>query len=44
MNEVVSWAVRNYSYDLVFFLMACLHPLALLIVWGLRRLPSAIDP
>jgi ACS family hexuronate transporter-like MFS transporter len=41
MNAVVSAAVQGYSYDRVFFLMACLHPLALLLVWPLRRSPAS---
>jgi ACS family hexuronate transporter-like MFS transporter len=37
MNKLVVWAIGSYSYDRVFFVMACLHPLALLLVWRLRK-------
>ena len=39
MNKLVVWAIGSYSYDRVFFVMACLHPLALLLVWPLRKPP-----
>jgi ACS family hexuronate transporter-like MFS transporter len=44
MNAVVSWAVKSYDYDRVFYIMACLHPLALLLVWPLRKLASGREP
>ena len=37
MNKLVVWAIASYTYDRVFFVMACLHPLALLLVWPLRK-------
>jgi ACS family hexuronate transporter-like MFS transporter len=37
MNQVVAWLIGHSSYNDCFLLMAFLHPLALLIIWGLRR-------
>jgi MFS transporter, ACS family, hexuronate transporter len=37
MNELVAWTVRSYSFDRAFIAMACLHPLALILVWSLRK-------
>jgi ACS family hexuronate transporter-like MFS transporter len=36
MNEAVAYLVQNYSYDYWFFIMAGLHPIAWLILWGFR--------
>jgi hypothetical protein len=41
MNWAVGRLVTHTSYGPAFFVMACVHPLALLLVWRLRRLPSA---
>lgn len=37
MNSLVSGAVGTYSYAPAFYVMSCLHPLALLLIWPLRR-------
>ncbi|MGN6507572.1 MAG: MFS transporter [Tepidisphaeraceae bacterium] len=37
MNTLVAWAIGHYSYAIVFYVMAALHPIALLIVWPVRR-------
>jgi len=37
MNKSVGWLVAHRSYDDCFYVMACLHPLALLLVWPLRK-------
>ncbi len=40
MNKLVGWLVSHRSYDDCFYLMALVHPLALLLVWRLRRRPA----
>lgn len=42
MNKLVAWFVANRSYDDCFYLMALVHPLALLLIWGLRKKPAAM--
>ena len=37
MNKVVVYLVQNYSYTPWFVIAACLHPVALAIVWQLRK-------
>jgi len=37
MNKSVAWFVDHRSYDDCFYIMACLHPLAILFVWKLRK-------
>ncbi len=37
MNKAVAWLVTHRSYDECFYLMAIVHPLALLLLWRLRR-------
>lgn len=37
MNKAVAWFIDHRSYDDCFFIMACLHPLAILLVWNLRK-------
>ena len=37
MNEMVAWLIENRSYDDCFYGMALLHPVALLLVWPLRK-------
>ena len=37
MNWAVGRLVTHYSYGPAFVVMAALHPLALLLVWRLRR-------
>lgn len=37
MNKAVAWFLANRSYDDCFYIMAVVHPLALLLIWGLRR-------
>lgn len=43
MNKAVGWVATDYSYSPVFYAMAALHPMALLLLWSLRRpgTPSA---
>lgn len=40
MNKLVAWFVANRSYDDCFYVMAMVHPLALLLIWGLRQRPA----
>lgn len=40
MNKGVAWFVANRSYDDCFYIMAAVHPLALLLIWGLRKRAS----
>lgn len=37
MNQIVAAMIGQGSYDRCFYIMACVHPLAILLVWGLRR-------
>ena len=37
MNTLVAFAVGHYSYAPCFYAMAVLHPLAVLVLWPLRR-------
>lgn len=39
MNRAVAWFIDHRSYDDCFFVMAIFYPLALLLVWNLRRRP-----
>ena len=41
MNQLVAWLVTNGFYSDCFYLMALVHPLALLLVWPLRTRPVA---
>ena len=41
MNKAVAWLIDHRSYDDIFYLMAAMHPLALLLVWRLRKRMSA---
>ncbi len=41
MNALVSRITAGGSYDPCFLIFACAHPLALLLIWRLRRLPAA---
>ncbi len=41
MNWSVGQLVTHYSYAPAFLAMACVHPLALLLIWRLRRSPVA---
>ena len=45
MNQVVAWLIGHRSYNDCFYLMMILHPLALFLIWGLRKqtLPIQID-
>ncbi|MEI6195409.1 MAG: MFS transporter [Verrucomicrobiota bacterium] len=42
MNQGVAWLIDHRSYDDFFYLMAVVHPLALLLVWRLRKRASAV--
>ena len=37
MNKGVAWSVEHGSYDRCFYLMAVVHPLALALIWSLRK-------
>ncbi|MDD5350476.1 MAG: MFS transporter [Chthoniobacteraceae bacterium] len=37
MNQIVAWFIGHRSYDDCFYLMTILHPLALVLIWGLRK-------
>jgi len=41
MNKGVAWFIDHKSYDNCFWIMACLHPLVLLMLWNLRKRPNA---
>jgi ACS family hexuronate transporter-like MFS transporter len=51
MNQIVAWLVGHRSYDECFYVMTLLHPVAFLLIWGLRKrgtaaaaLPAALAP
>ena len=37
MNKAVAWFIDHRSYTDCFTIMAAMHPLAILLVWNLRR-------
>lgn len=41
MNSVVGQLVTHYSYSPAFVAMACVHPLAIALVWRLRKSPTS---
>lgn len=41
MNKLVAWFIANRSYDECFYTMAFVHPVALLLIWRLRKTPAA---
>jgi ACS family hexuronate transporter-like MFS transporter len=41
MNKAVGYIVTGHSYAPAFYLMAVVHPLALVLLWQLRRRPTA---
>jgi len=42
MNKGVAWLIDHRSYDDFFYIMAVAHPLALLLVWRLRKRATAV--
>jgi hypothetical protein len=42
MNKLVAWFIANRSYDECFYTMAFVHPIALLLIWRLRKMPAAL--
>lgn len=40
MNKSVAWFIDHDSYNGCFYILAAAHPLALLLVWHLRKRPS----
>lgn len=40
MNKGVAWLIDHHSYSGCFYIMAALHPLAIFIVWNLRKRTS----
>ncbi|HEX4084229.1 MAG TPA: MFS transporter [Chthoniobacteraceae bacterium] len=43
MNETVAWLVTHHSYNDCFYFMACLHPLALFLIWRIGSRPSVLS-
>ena len=41
MNKGVAWLIDHRSYNDFFYIMAVMHPLALLLVWRLRKRANA---
>jgi ACS family hexuronate transporter-like MFS transporter len=41
MNKTVAWFIDHRSYNECFYIMAVAHPLALLLVWRLRKRANA---
>jgi ACS family hexuronate transporter-like MFS transporter len=41
MNKGVAWLIDHRSYNDFFYIMAVMHPLALLLVWQLRKRANA---
>lgn len=41
MNQAVAWLIDHRSYSDIFRVLACVYPLALVLVWNLRRRASA---
>jgi ACS family hexuronate transporter-like MFS transporter len=41
MNEAVAWLVTHRSYNDCFYLMALVHPVAIAVIWNLRKRSSA---
>jgi len=37
MNKAVAWFIDHRSYDDCFYIMALMHPLAIMLVWNLRQ-------
>ncbi|HEX7652007.1 MAG TPA: MFS transporter [Verrucomicrobiae bacterium] len=37
MNKTVAWMIDHHSYDACFYALGVVHPLALILVWRLRR-------
>lgn len=42
MNKGVAWLIDHRSYDDSFYIMAVAHPVALLLVWRLRKRANAV--
>jgi ACS family hexuronate transporter-like MFS transporter len=40
MNKLVAWFISHRSYDECFYTMAFVHPVALLLIWRLRKKPA----
>lgn len=40
MNKLVAWFISRRSYDECFYTMAVVHPIALLLIWRLRKKPA----
>ena len=41
MNQAVAWFIDHRSYNDCFYVMAALYPVALLLVWNLRKRANA---
>ena len=40
-TRCLDWVNAHRSYDTLFYIMACVHPIAFFIIWSLRRKTSA---
>lgn len=41
MNQAVAWFIDHRSYNECFYVMACLYPAAILLIWNLRKRAQA---
>jgi len=41
MNKAVAWFIDHRSYNECFYVMAALYPMALLLIWNLRKRANA---
>ncbi|MCX6968503.1 MAG: MFS transporter [Verrucomicrobia bacterium] len=42
MNKGVAWFLDHRSYNDCFYILACLHPFAVLLIWNLRKRQAAL--
>jgi len=40
-ENALVWINQHRGYDSLFYLMACVHPIAILLIWGLRKRPAS---
>ena len=41
MNKLVAWFIDHHSYANCFYIMACVHPIAIALIWNLRKRAAA---
>ncbi|MFO1521608.1 MAG: MFS transporter [Kiritimatiellia bacterium] len=41
MNKLVAWFIDHHSYGNCFYVMACVHPVAIALIWNLRKRQAA---